>query len=592
MKSQASSNEMRTIIRDNFKKFWTVPALGLFWLLVWGFLPIILSHKGHKATLDAMTAFSLNENFGYVLGILILAVGSGMTVFSYLQNPGASNYIHSLPINRGKLFAANVISGGLMILGPLVVNCVLMSLLAGNAIFLKWFVVTAISCFVIYAITIFAAMVSGNTLTHLFNAGFFNFVLSMIMLVIYAVLNDLLLGYEPSENWITALLNSNGLTAFIGEGESRVWMCVIYLVVGIVALFIGWTLYRRRPIERTGSSVVFSWVRTVLFLLCISCGAILSGILFGDVMNDGGALAVDYKMIIGMAAGALIVYVIGSLMIDRSARIFTKRNLLPAAIALALAFAVTGGIGADVFGYSKTIPDANDVKTVYVETANDVLFTSYDKEGSGYSFRGDGFFFKDSAAKTVKIGGNKVLGMTSDEAIQAARDLHQSLIDQDRSEGSSIGSVGIVYELKNGKQLRRSFQIYVTESEVNSIADYDPRITEAAEAFYNCPEFKQVYSLYNLKTEFLEKSTVLYWPNVYDGDDFYTIPRKDVKSLIDALEQDFQDSKYGDSTKFEGSIDIIVPGEKEDEENTLSIPIKKTDVHMKEWINTHQDILK
>lgn len=122
MKSQASSNEMRTIIRDNFKKFWTVPALVLFWMLLWGFLPIILSSSEGKRSMLEMLAE--NANFGYIVGILALGIISGMTVFAYLQNPGASNYFHSLPISRSRLFTANFVSGLLMIAGPLVVNAV------------------------------------------------------------------------------------------------------------------------------------------------------------------------------------------------------------------------------------------------------------------------------------------------------------------------------------------------------------------------------------------------------------------------------------------------------------------------------------
>ena len=588
MRSQASSNEMRTIIRYNFKKFWTVPALGLFWLLVCGFLPIILSQSDQEY---ALTSAALNENPGYLIGILILAVCSGMTVFSYLQNPGASNFIHSLPVSRGKLFAANVISGLLMIIGPLIVNCILMSLLAGNGMFLKWLAATFVSCFAIYTVTVFAATISGNTLMHFFNAGFFNCILTLIILTVYDILSVLLVGYAPSDGWITFLLHSNALTAFIGNEVMRALMCGIYLVVGLAALAIGWTIYKKRPIERTGNSVVFPWVRSVLFLICIFSGAILSGLLFGEIMNADGAVTFNYITIIGMVAGALIVYVVGSLMIDRTAKIFTKRNMLPAAIALVLAFGVTGIIGAGMFGYSSYVPDAKDVKAVYLDTTSDVLFTAYDGEGGGNSFRGEGLYYKDTGTKAIEIDGNMVLGMTQKETIDIVRQLHQGLIDQDREKGYNVGSVEFVYELNNGKKIRRSYKLYTNKWEEYEIADYDRSLTDPVKAFYNCKEFKDVYSLHNVRPVFFEKGKVVYWPDIYK-DAFYAIPREDVDSLVEALEQDFQESTFEESMKYKGEVDFTIPGETEDEEYNLSIPIIESGKHMKAWVAAHEDLVK
>jgi len=602
MKSQASSNEMRTIIRDNFKKFWTVPALVLFWMLLWGFLPIILSSSEGKRSMLEMLAE--NANFGYIVGILALGIISGMTVFAYLQNPGASNYFHSLPISRSRLFTANFVSGLLMIAGPLVVNAVIMTLIAGNMMFVKWIIMAAISCFAIYAITAFAATISGNTLMHLFNAGFFNFILSLLMLVFYVSCESLLLGYVTSDGWFHLLQGSNALTAFLGDGFSKILPCVIYLVVGIVAVIAALAIYKRRPVERTGNSVIFPWVRAVLFIFCVFSGAIFAGIFLMSIMTEDGTYGFNHLMIIGMIAGAVIVFVIGSLMIDRSAKIFTKRNLIPAAIALVMAFAVSAGLSADVIGYNDHIPETADVEAVYLDTCNNMLFDVNDGEGTSYSFRGQAKYYNKTANPRIQFDGVSQIGMTSEEAIDAVKDMQHVLIEQGKAdEGYSTGSVALVYQLKDGGKIRRSYDLYIPEDKEFAIENIDPAIVKAAKTYYESKEFKEQYSIMNVRPEYFAKGIVTYYVGTgyLEGDDYENgaaIPRKDVASFQRALEQDFQECGFEESKICNGIVYASSSSKMHDDDSDeeyydeLAIMVPKAGKHVKAWEKEHQDILK
>lgn len=601
MRSTASSNEVKTIIKYNFKKFWTVPALALFWFLVWGFLPVMLTHAGMKWVLEMLEMLSLNENFGYASGIILLAVASGMAVFSYLQHPGASNYIHSLPIDRNRLFAANLLSGLLMIAGPILVNGVLMTLLAGNPMFVRWMIVTAVSCFAIYAVTVFAATISGNTLMHLFNSAFFNCIASLIMLVFYVMCSELLLGYEPSERWLQILQHSNALTAFIGGAVSAVSMCVLYFLVGIAAVLAGWMIYRRRPVERAGDSVIFPWTRTVLFLICIFCGASLVGILFASILTENGIVSFNYMMVIGILAGAIFIYVVGSLMIDRSAKIFTKRNMLPAAAALVLALAVLAGVDADITGYGSYVPQSKEVKAVYLDTGSSELFEATGKEDIAYSFRANGNYYKKSRIPTLKMHNVDIQGMTSEESIDAVLALQQALISQDRSKGYISGSVDIVYELKSGKQVRRQYDL-VTEAEEPTFESFAPEIVKAAQKVYESQEFKQKYSLMNVRPEFFDKGKVFYYPEGFteseDSEEgFYAVPKQYVPGLQKALEQDFQECGYYEAMHTEGlvsvtSSDTITDTDGYSYNKEIEIPVISSGKHTRAWLKEHKDILQ
>ncbi len=595
MRSTTSSNDIKTIVRDNFKKFWTVPAFGLFWLLIWGLLPAVLDSSG--TGMFELASLASNENVGYLIAILLLPIVCGVTVFSYLQNPSSANYMHSLPLSRSKLFGANVLSGLLMIAAPIVANAVIMCIYAactGGTLFFKWMIVTFICTAAIFAITVFAAMISGNTLMHLFDACFFNGVLTLILIVITNLCDTMLMGYETSDRLMTLIFDSNALTASIG-GVSRLLICIVYLAVTVVALLIAWGIYKRRPIERTGESLIFSWTRALLFLICVFSGALLIGMFNGMIMSNDSLTRFDHNMLIGMLIGGLATFVIGSILIDRSAKIFTKKNVLPAAIALALAFAVSGGVSTDVFGYSKYVPEAENVNSVCVDVQNTSLLVAHtDENNSATFFPGDADYYQN-VAEVREINNAHYPCFSSKESIDAIIDLQERLLGQKTDDVTCIDTVRFVYELKNGRTVRRTYDVYVPTDGEDNAAWIDPKIREAVGGLYDSKEFKTIYSLNNLKPDYFEKGAVMYCMDPYgDDSDYYAISTKDAIELRAAMEKDFQKLTYEESMHYGGVVDITRksdPNTEMDEDDSLmdvlNLPISKDAKNTRAWLKDH-----
>lgn len=593
MRSMTSSSETKTILKDNFRKYWTVPALGLFWFLVWSFIPLMQADADTKDYI--IENYSVNENLGYIIGICFLAIGSGMTVFAYLRDTGASNFVHSLPISRSRLFASNLLSGLLMIAVPIVINGILMSLATGSALFIKWILITGVSCFAIFAITVLTAMISGNTLMHLFNAAFVCSMVSLVARVLDALFTSLLLGYIATPGWQDFMSYSNPLMAFVGTESPKGILCVVYLAVGIAAILAGWVLYKKRPVERTENSLIFSWTRPALFLICVFCGAILSGLYVIKVLSSEDIVKFGGTMIIGLVIGSLIVFVVGSLMIDRSARIVTKRNLLPAAISLALAIAISAGASADVTGYGSKIPDTADVDTVYVDLSSVDLFGAYNIDAEyGFSFRYNANNYKPGDYTTKTFGDNEtpVMGMTSKEAIGAATDIQKEMIGQDRNRPYEGESVIIVYKMKNGKEIWRKYEVLTDEVTDYARAGIDPSIVEAAGKLYDSKEFKQKYSLKNLIPELVEHGVFTYETIDEEGNSVYhSIDPKDTPALLDALEKDFQENKHADSIFTDSCLDLSMDENYVDNfeyyEGGMSMPVSKATKHTNAWLDDH-----
>lgn len=601
MRSTTSSNAIKTIVRDNFKKFWTVPAFGLFWLLIWGLVPVMLLSSADD--IIEITHFTYNVNIGYPIFVLLMPIVCGLTVFSYLQNPSASNHMHSLPLSRSKLFWANVLSGLLMIAAPIIANGIIMSIYAactGNPMFFKWMIVTFICSAAVFAITAFAAMISGNTLMHLFNACFFNGVLALILIVFIILCDTMLTGYETSDGLMMFTRYSNAFTASIGRG-SRLLICIVYLAVTAVALLVAWAIYKKRPIERTGESLIFSWTRGLLFLICVFSGALLIGLFIATIMSGDSIARLDHIMIIGMLIGGVATFVIGSILIDRSSKIFTKQNLLPAAIALALAFVVSGAVNADVLGYSKYVPEVKDVKSVCVDVQNTALLSAYDDEGNSATYFPGYADYYENVAEVKAINGLYPC-FSSEESIGAIIDLQESMIDQKTEDMECTESIRFIYELNNGKTVKRAFDLYEPLEGVNNgtLSKIDPEIREAVSRLYDSKEFKTIYSLNNLKRDYFEEGAVTYCIDPYGDDsdyhdsDYLAISTKDAIGLKAAMEKDFQKLNYDKAMNYSGVIEITRktdPNAEMDDDDayidTIVLSIPKDAKNTRAWLKDH-----
>ena len=107
----------KTIFVKNATLYWPIWAIYTLILLI--SQPIILwfsyndGYRIHALTIEQKTQMLIEqlsmEPYLWLIGIM--AVVTGMAVFSYLYNSKSANMIHSLPVDRAQLYGTNVISG-------------------------------------------------------------------------------------------------------------------------------------------------------------------------------------------------------------------------------------------------------------------------------------------------------------------------------------------------------------------------------------------------------------------------------------------------------------------------------------------------
>ena len=131
MKSKTSFIN-KTMLQKNVKLYWPIWTLYTIVLLFNGPFSMwsrfksayfIYGTNWHKYMLDIMSpAISMEAD---MIFIFVMALVTGMAMFSYLYNSRACNMIHAMPVTRRQLFSTNVLTGLLFMWIPQIVKYIM-----------------------------------------------------------------------------------------------------------------------------------------------------------------------------------------------------------------------------------------------------------------------------------------------------------------------------------------------------------------------------------------------------------------------------------------------------------------------------------
>ena len=326
----------------------------------------------------------------------ISAIFAGCYFMSFMHNKVSAGFYHSLPERRSGHFISAVFGAVVTYLTAAVSNFVLVFLVyAANGFLYKEIVpmlFIMLGCGVFYflvflSITVLAGAVSGNSVIQAMMTGFFIFFLpavyfSSMLLLSYGsdigavrYLNvDRLLTDPDAYKWLSPLFRE----AFVLSGEGYVSlpgyaMIIIDVIVLAAAFALAYYAYSKRPIERSGSSIIFGWLgETVKYIIIAPCAVCLSYI-FG-ALSYGNDLIWN---ILGFIAGLVISYMLCNTIINRSAKaMFThvKGMLIYSAVLVVFTCVLVSGL----FGVPDRMVPNTDELTVYL-SGQVVTFTDKDE---------------------------------------------------------------------------------------------------------------------------------------------------------------------------------------------------------------------
>lgn len=374
-------------------------------------------------------------------------------LFSYLHKSRSANFFGALPLRRETQFLSHYVSG---ILCSVLPNLVLYgaTVLTGAGVGVNlvmetaiWFAVHTLTYIFYYSLAVLCSMVVGNVIAMPVLYGVVNFVAVVVESLLRALLESLLYGFRFGHRLFLGVLSplyyffieDNGPYAReIYENEKMVdcvfegWEALLILAaVGVVFAVVAFFLHKSRRMEAAGDVIAVKRLRPVfLYVFTFGCTVVIGSFLASILVHE------MYSCYFWQQAGCLFVgtfvgHFLGHMMLQRSLRVFERKNFRTCGICLVILLASLGAIRLDVAGVVKYVPNAEAVVGVRLD------------------------------------GGNHNVG--DPQRIAEVIDLHTQIVDSQRETEALCRKsnyepiVDVVYVLESGREVCREYRLPVTE---------------------------------------------------------------------------------------------------------------------------------
>lgn len=542
MKSKASYFSIsKPLILENLRRFWAIPALAFLVYFLSGVFPILMSYA-HLNDMASYIKMSLsNQQPFYMFAHLMFPIMAAVVIFKYLQGVSSVSVMHSMPFTRAKLYNSGFISGLILIAAPILANGLILLAISkpvfnqygtetglmtesvnlfARAGILNWIWVSLLIAFVIYAVSVFAGIVTGNSLMHFATAIWFNFLIPALYGVFIAYFSHYLYGFDTSGNWTEyGMRISPFLNVLQNEGVFGIGSTIYYIASFIILYGVTSFLYQKRKLEHATDTLAFSFMEPIICYLIAFLGMTLLGFYF-EVLGQS-----ELYMYAGLAAGTVIFFIIGQMIVKKTPRIYNLKSLKSVGIYTLIAVVFIVGLNLDITGFEKRVPGADKVDNFTMSedftmgSKLNMYYMNGYPEYNGYRNE-NGFRLKDPAN------------------ISAVRELHNSLIDNkarlESLENIYTSSVFLGYNPDGTFPLTRRYQM-----------DY--------EFYKNSPQFKQIYESKEFK-EFFSPGNLNYvgLVDIYINSDMpnregIEIKKKtDMQEFMECLDRDFKAQTFED----------------------------------------------
>jgi ABC-2 type transport system permease protein len=270
-------------------------------------------------------------------------------------------------------------------------------------------------------------------------------------------------------------------------------------------------------------------------------------------------------MYTGFAAGTIIFFIIGQMIVTKTTRIFNKEGLKSFLIYSLIALLFLIGLNVDITGYERRVPDDTSIETA-------VLINNFNNSISYY--------------QPMEEEHDRFL---NPENLKAITEFHRSILEnRDRFVSNEdygyYSSIELSYDLGGLFDLSRTYMV-----------DYEfYRDSEAMATIFESSEYKAIYSLYNLGAGQFTSITLY-----HDGFQ-ETVPeikgQKDVEELIACMEEDFRAMTFAQYTSLKHTyanaelyytypLDEVIDGSGQIGSVSLQIPLTST--RTIEWLEDH-----
>lgn len=590
------------LVKENLRRFWAIPALAFLAYFLSSVFPILMSY-GDITNMYSYIEMCLTNKQPFFMAIhLTLPIIAAVIVFRYLQSSSSVTTMHSMPFTRAQLFNSNLVSGLILIVLPLLANELIlqaiakptydyymyvdyekMSALTDSAVniftrsnVLQWFWHSLLIVLVIYAISVFAGMITGNTVMHLVLAFGFNFLAPALYLTFITYCSNYLFGFTSMGIHEKILVGLSPFTQVFSNDESfTIPFQVYYIVLTLFILIVSGFLYQKRQMERSGDSIIFNFMIPAICYLIAYFGMSLMGYYFKSLSSgNSDTQTSDVYFYAGLIAGAIIAFIIGRMIVLKTPRVFNKQSIKSFGLFALIASLFICSITLDLMGFENRVPNINKV--------SGVLSTSFDFINNAGRYTINSFKPSSAESKTNEFY------YSDPKNVKALIALHQDIVNKksevEKAQKLNIQTypISLYYDISNPLGLQRSY-----------ILSYKEMINNRhLKQLYESSEFKNYFSFNNLNYEEMTRMTL---SNIYFYDDtaasnLIITDISKISGLLDAMEKDFQHRTYENYLSQKHSycnmyLDYKCLGEKDKiEKSTLDISVLLTDINTIQWL--------
>ena len=413
-----------SVYRNCLKRYWPVWAA----LLLSQILSLPLPAMNMDNEYDVAMLLREVGGYGSIFTVFLFAIIAAMTVFGWMYHAKSAGFTGSLPIRREGLFLSGALAGFTMLAGPAVVTALLTLLAAAGSCGFGWaaeltgawlgkYLLLAL-CF--FGFACLCAQLTGTLWVLPVVYGLLNVAVAGFWLLISNVLGLLLPGFGGGLPMLAADL-SPVVRMFLfdwNDASFPDWGGLsLYAVFGLVCVFLALLLIKKRRMESATDTVALTWLKPVFrwvfaagFALCFA--NLIYLILMSEERYHYAVMAVF------LVVGGLLGWLIAEMLVRKSFKVASCLKTYPilAVVLVALVvFCAAGGLG-----YSSYCPDASEVETAVLSVPGQTCNTGDPAE------------------------------------IEAIQSIHRQLAG-DRTPDSNYGSIEVIYRLRSGRTVARSF---------------------------------------------------------------------------------------------------------------------------------------
>lgn len=596
MKSKiCSSKYVKTVSKG---KGWIPAFLTLGFLLAFPVVSLMLigNWRGSSYTPEQMEL--LYENLwkdGFLLTggfvSVLAAVLNGINGFIYLYSKRQTDFYHSLPVKRSRMFWNRIYTGLVYYAVPYVIMVFLAICIgAARGFFSLKLMGAALALFgihlIIYLLIYFSMVlilcITGNLLMGIFCMG---------MLYCYGPGLSLLLGSYRYGFYETHYMGkSYGLIRFLREYTSPAGIVnqfaaayeegkgmedfLILFVLTVLLAVLSYVAYLKRPSESAGSPMVYRAVAFIVKLMVvIPCGLGAGYIFYLIPINS----MKTFWWIFGLLLGTVLSHGFMETAYQMDFHCFFKKKIQLAAAGLIVA-ACAMVYETDLFHYDSYVPPKEKIASVSVDMN---IFSNY--MGTFVKKAEDGTYWvgnesSDWDLREYSRSGEKGIGAKTYDVFcsmaekQKERGLENEGADYVIAGGNSgtLCKAGVMYKLKSGKKIYRSYRVRASEFQ------------ELFKCLYEEENLKDtIRDMLELDAEYLDE---IYF-NAADGRGYMIFQEQKEKwtELLEALKKDVENAGAESLTgvpccsiqlsyRLPGAMNVrtLVPGEENRKEYAYS----------------------